>query len=31
LYGGEAYRRLKAIYDPQNRLRDLYDKCVLRK
>ncbi len=31
LYGGEAYRRLKATYDPQNRLRGLYDKCVLRK
>lgn len=31
LYGGETYRRLKAKYDPQNRLRDLYDKCVLKK
>jgi len=31
LYGGESYRRLKARYDPQNRLRDLYDKCVLKK
>lgn len=30
LYGGDAYRRLKSRYDPQNRLRDLYDKCVLR-
>ena len=31
LYGGDTYRRLKATYDPQNRLRDLYDKCVLKK
>jgi FAD/FMN-containing dehydrogenase len=31
LYGGDTYRRLKAAYDPQNRLRDLYDKCVLKK
>ena len=30
-YGGEAYRRLKARYDPQDRLGDLYAKCVLRK
>ncbi|HEX7811094.1 MAG TPA: FAD-binding oxidoreductase [Burkholderiales bacterium] len=30
-YGGDTYRRLKATYDPQNRLRDRYDKCVLRK
>jgi len=29
-YGGEAYRRLKARYDPQGRLGDLYAKCVLR-
>ena len=31
LYGAQAYRELKARYDPQNRLHDLYDKCVLRK
>lgn len=31
LYGGEAYRELKRRYDPQNRLRDLYEKCVLKK
>ena len=31
LYGARAYRELKARYDPQNRLHDLYDKCVLRK
>jgi len=30
IYGGEAYRRLKARYDPQGRLGDLYAKCVLR-
>jgi FAD/FMN-containing dehydrogenase len=30
-YGGEAYRRLKARYDPQGRLGDLYDKCVSRR
>jgi FAD/FMN-containing dehydrogenase len=29
-YGGEAYARLKARYDPQSRLGDLYAKCVLR-
>jgi FAD/FMN-containing dehydrogenase len=29
-YGGEAYDRLKARYDPQRRLGDLYAKCVLR-
>lgn len=27
-YGGEAYRLLKAKYDPQRRAPDLYDKCV---
>ena len=27
-YGGQEYRRLKAAYDPQGRLLDLYDKCV---
>ncbi len=30
IYGEAAYRRLKRKYDPQGRLRDLYDKCVLR-
>jgi len=30
IYGGDAYRRLKARYDPQGRLGDLYAKCVLR-
>jgi len=29
-YGGDAYRQLKARYDPQGRLGDLYAKCVLR-
>ena len=29
-YGGDSYRRLKARYDPQGRLGDLYAKCVLR-
>ncbi len=29
-YGGDTYRRLKARYDPQGRLGDLYAKCVLR-
>jgi FAD/FMN-containing dehydrogenase len=28
LYGGQAYRRLKARYDPAGRLPDLYTKCV---
>jgi FAD/FMN-containing dehydrogenase len=31
IYGGPAYRQLKSRYDPQGRLHDLYDKCVLRK
>ena len=31
VYGAPAYRELKSRYDPQNRLHDLYDKCVLRK
>ncbi len=31
LYGAQTYRALKSRYDPQNRLPDLYDKCVLRK
>jgi FAD/FMN-containing dehydrogenase len=30
-YGGEAYRALKARYDPQGVFPDLYDKCVLRR
>jgi FAD/FMN-containing dehydrogenase len=30
-YGGAAYAALKAKYDPQGRLGDLYDKCVLRR
>ena len=29
-YGGDEYRRLKARYDPQSRLGDLYAKCVQR-
>lgn len=29
-YGMDAYRRLKARYDPQGRAPDLYDKCVRR-
>ena len=29
-FGGEHYRSLKARYDPDNRLKDLYQKCVLR-
>lgn len=28
IYGGDAYRELKARYDPGNALGDLYDKCV---
>ena len=28
IYGGDAYRRLKARYDPNGLLGDLYDKCV---
>jgi hypothetical protein len=28
IYGGETYRELKARYDPNHRLLDLYDKCV---
>ncbi len=28
LYGGDAYRKLKAAYDSGGRLPDLYDKCV---
>jgi FAD/FMN-containing dehydrogenase len=30
IYNRESYRELKRKYDPQGRLRDLYDKCVLR-
>jgi FAD/FMN-containing dehydrogenase len=30
LYGGEAYRRLKARYDPHGAFPGLYAKCVLR-
>ena len=30
IYGGDAYRRLKARYDPKGVLGDLYRKCVLR-
>ena len=30
LYGGEAYRALKARYDPQGAFQDLFAKCVLR-
>jgi FAD/FMN-containing dehydrogenase len=30
VYGGEAYRVLKARYDPGGRFPDLYTKCVLR-
>ena len=30
LYDGEAYRALKAKYDPHRRLKTLYEKCVLR-
>jgi FAD/FMN-containing dehydrogenase len=29
-YGGDAYARLKAKYDPQGAFPQLYDKCVLR-
>jgi len=30
LYNGDAYRELKRKYDPEGRLKDLYQKCVLR-
>lgn len=30
-YGGERYWEVKRRYDPDGRLRDLYEKCVLRK
>ena len=31
LYGGDVYHRLKAEYDPEHRLLDLYDKTVRRR
>jgi len=31
LYGGEAYKTVKKIYDPDSRLLDLYAKAVLRR
>ena len=31
LYDGERYFELKRRYDPENRLKNLYQKCVLRK
>ena len=31
LYGGERYREVKRRYDPDARLRDLYEKCVQRR
>lgn len=31
LYGGETYRRIKKIYDPDSRLLDLYSKAVRRR
>ena len=30
IYGGTDYRRLKEVYDPQGRLRGLYEKVVER-
>jgi FAD/FMN-containing dehydrogenase len=30
LYNGDTYRELKRRYDPESRLKDLYQKCVLR-
>jgi FAD/FMN-containing dehydrogenase len=30
LYSGEVYDGLKARYDPEGRLADVYRKCVLR-
>lgn len=30
IYNGPTYRDLKQRYDPENRLKDLYEKCVLR-
>ena len=31
IYGAQAYRALKSRYDPNARLHELYDKCVLRR
>jgi FAD/FMN-containing dehydrogenase len=31
VFGGDAYRALKARYDPHGNFPDLYEKCVLRK
>jgi len=31
LYNGDAYRKLKRDYDPDERLLDLYEKCVRRR
>jgi FAD/FMN-containing dehydrogenase len=31
IYGGDAYRALKARYDPDGTFPDLYEKCVLRR
>lgn len=31
LYGKTTYRQLKARYDPTNKMKDLYEKCVLAK
>ena len=31
VYDRQVYQRLKARYDPQGRLKDLYEKCVLRR
>ena len=28
IYGGQEYSRLKDLYDPENRLRGLYEKVV---
>jgi FAD/FMN-containing dehydrogenase len=30
IYNGDAYASLKSRYDPENRLRNLYEKCVLK-
>ena len=30
IYDGDSYHRLKQKYDPDNRLKGLYQKCVLR-
>jgi len=29
IFGGDEYQALKAKYDPDNKLKDLYQKCVL--